>query len=454
MDLFDRLKKPEAPAPVASAASAPAPSAPLAERMRPRTLEELVGHSALLGPRTPLGRAILADRAPSMLLWGPPGCGKTTVAKVVAAHSAGRFVLLSAVLAGVAELRAAVAQAEAERRAGKKTLLFVDEIHRFNKAQQDALLPHVEAGTVTLLGATTDNPSFAVVAALLSRCQVVRLEPLAPEPLSEVLERALEDAERGLGATGVRLTREQLLALAEHADGDARKALGTLEHVVGELAARGAKEATEEDLRSALRARALRYDKDGEEHYNLASALIKSLRGSDPDAALYWALRMIEAGDDPLFVLRRLLIFAAEDIGLADPRALEVAVAADQAFARLGVPEGMIPLSQAVLYLAVAPKSKATYKALGAAKEEVARSGALPVPLRLRNAPTRAMKEWGYGKGYRDPQAEESGTVPERYLPEALGDRVFYEPTTRGQEARIGEHLARLRAAAAKSEGK
>ncbi len=441
MDLFDR-QKPEAP-PVAADAS---PEAPLADRMRPRTLDELAGHDAVLGPKTPLGRAIRADRAPSIILWGPPGCGKTTVARAIAAHSRGRFVQLSAVLSGVAEVRAAVAQAEHERRAGRRTVLFIDEIHRFNRAQQDALLPHVEAGTVTLVGATTENPSFAVNAAVLSRAQVVRLEPLSPEALVPVLSRALSDPERGLGSLGVTATPEALDAVARWADGDARKALGLVEHVAREVHGAGRAEATIDDVEAASRERTLRYDKSGEEHYNLASAFIKSMRGSDPDAALYWAMRMIEAGDDPRFVLRRMIIFASEDVGLADSRALELAVAADRAFERLGLPEGLIPLSHAVVYLSIAPKSKSAYNALNAVKAEVERSGALPVPLKLRNAPTKAMKEWGYGVEYNNPQKTDEGYVAEHYLPEKLEGAEFYAPTGRGTEAKIAEHLAKLRA--------
>jgi putative ATPase len=434
MNLFDRVQN--------------STDAPLADRMRPRSLDELMGHQAVLGANTALARAIRADRAPSMILWGPPGCGKTTVARAIAAHSQGRFVQLSAVLAGIAEVRAAVAQAEHERRAGRRTVLFIDEIHRFNRAQQDALLPHVEAGTVTLIGATTENPSFAVNAAVLSRTQVVRLEALSHESVVELVRRALCDAERGLGTLSVTATDEALDAIARWADGDARRALGLAEHLAREVHAAERTEATLGDVESAARARTLRYDKTGEEHFNLASAFIKSMRGSDPDAALYWALRMIEAGDDPRFVLRRMIIFASEDIGLADSRALEIAVAADHAFERLGEPEGLIPLSHAVVYLSVAPKSKSAYNALGAVKAEIERTGALPVPLRLRNAPTAAMKQWGYGVDYRDPQRVNDGFVAERYLPETLGAKEFYTPTTRGTEAKIAEHLAKLRARA------
>jgi putative ATPase len=442
MDLFDRATpstNDDDPAALL------ARDAPLADRMRPRTLDELIGHDTVLGATTLLGRAIRADRAPSIILWGPPGCGKTTVARAIAAHSKGRFVQLSAVLSGVADLRAAIAQAAQERRAGRRTVLFIDEIHRFNRAQQDALLPHVESGTVTLVGATTENPSFAVNAAVLSRAQVVRLEALTPDDLVRVLRRALTEHERGLGELGVTASDEVLEAIARCVDGDARRALGLLEHLAREAHGEARGEITSDALDAAVRDRSLRYDKNGEEHYNLASAFIKSMRGSDPDASLYYALRMIEAGDDPRFVLRRMIIFASEDIGLADSRALELTIAADRAFERLGLPEGLIPLSHAVIYLAIAPKSKSAYDALGAVREEIAYSGALPVPLRLRNAPTRAMREWGYGRAYRDPQKEPDGFVPERYLPEALGAKVFYTPSGRGTEAKIAEHLARLR---------
>jgi putative ATPase len=442
-DLFDRLK----PDPSSvSTEEVTSPDAPLAERFRPRTLDELVGHDSVLGPTTPLGRAIRADRAPSMILWGPPGCGKTTVARAIAAHSRGRFVQLSAVLSGVADVRGAITQAEHERKAGRRTVLFIDEIHRFNRAQQDALLPHVEAGTVHLVGATTENPSFAVNAAVLSRAQVVRLEAIAPELLVLLLRRALTDDKKGIGGLGVRASDESLMAIARWADGDARKALGLVESLAQEVHETGKTEATLADVEAAARDRTLRYDKSAEEHYNIASALIKSMRGSDPDAALYWAMRMIEGGEDPRFVLRRMMIFASEDIGLADSRALEIAVAADRAFERLGTPEGLIPLSHAVVYLSLAPKSKAAYNALGAVREEIKRSGTQAVPLKLRNAPTKAMKAWGYGVEYNDPQGAEDGWVAEHYLPDALTGKIFYSPTTRGTEAKIVEHLAKLRA--------
>ncbi len=447
MDLFDRHK----PVPPLPDEPPPPPDAPLADRMRPRNLDELVGHDAAVGPQTSLGRAIRADRAPSIVLWGSPGCGKTTLARCLAAHSSARFAQLSAVLSGVAEVRTVIARAEHERTMGRRTVLFIDEIHRFNRAQQDALLPHVEAGVVTLVGATTENPSFAVNAAVLSRAQVVRLDPLRPEDLVIVLRRALDDRERGLGRLELTATAEALDSIAVWADGDARRALTLLDHMARERAALGIVALTLGDVEAAARSKNLRYDKSGEEHYNLASAFIKSLRGSDPDAALYWGLRMIESGEDPRFVLRRMIIFASEDIGLADSRALEIAVAADRAFERLGPPEGLIPLAHAVTYLAVAPKSKAAYRALRAVQEAVQRHGTLPVPMRLRNAPTAAMKDWGYGEGYRDPHAGEGGFVAERYLPDELGDATWYEPTTHGTEARVREHLAKLRALAKRS---
>lgn len=461
MDLFERAKKSRASAERAGGADDPnghrdvgvaaeregdpALRAPLADRMRPRTLEELTGHSARVGPTTPLGRAILADRCPSLILWGPPGCGKTSLARIISSHTKARFELVSAVLSGVAELRQAIARAEAERRAGRRTILFVDEIHRFNKSQQDALLPHVEAGTVTLIGATTENPSFALNAAVLSRAQVVRFEPLEDDALVTLLDRALVDVERGLGAHSVAASLEVLALIARWADGDARRALTLLEHIVEEVRAKGHSTIHKDDVESAARDQTLRYDRDGEEHYNLASALIKSMRGSDPDAAIYWAVRMVEAGEDPLFVLRRLLIFAAEDVGMADPRAIEVVAACDHAFQRVGLPEGMIPLAHAVTYLALAPKSKSAYRALRAVQSEIQKSGALPVPMHLRNAPTKLMKGMGYGQEYRDPHESEDGWVPDHYLPDALRGNEFYDPTTHGVEAKAAETLARRR---------
>jgi putative ATPase len=419
---------------------------PLADRMRPRTLDEIVGQAHLLGPERVLARAISGDRVPSTILWGPPGSGKTTLARIVSHTTRSAFVPFSAVLGGIPELREILAEAR-ERRAyeGRATILFVDEIHRFNKAQQDAFLPHVEDGTVTLIGATTENPSFAVNAAILSRAKVFRLEPLTEADLVVLLRRALGDAERGLGARGLSATDDVLLAIARAAGGDARRALGLLETAAALLPG----EATALELADVARAaeeRTLLYDRAGEEHYNVTSALIKSLRGSDPDAAIYWLMRMLDAGDDPAFVLRRLVIFASEDVGNADPRALTVAVAADQAFHRLGMPEGLYPIAQACLYLASAPKSNSVGRAFGAARAAIAESGALPVPKKLRNAVTGLMKAEGYGEGYRYAHDHEGSFVPgETYLPDELGPARFYEPSNEGYEQTIRERLARWR---------
>ena len=420
---------------------------PLADRMRPRSLDEVVGQTHVLGEGKLLARAIRDDRVPSMILWGPPGTGKTTLAQVVAHETEARFVPFSAVLGGVPELRKIVQAAEEQKRVyGKRSILFVDEIHRFNKAQQDALLPHVERGTVVLIGATTENPSFAVNAALLSRARVFRLEPLGDADLVILLRRALSDTEHGIGKLSLEVDDAALAAIAQGAGGDARRALDVLElsarHATSE---EGSGKLDLEAVEQALSSKTLLYDKSGEEHFNVVSAFIKSMRGSDPDAALYWMMRMLEAGDDPLFVLRRMIIFASEDIGNADPRALPLAVAADQAFRRLGMPEGMFPLAQCCTYLASAPKSNASYRAWTAAKADVAEHGALPVPLKLRNAPTKAMKEWGYGDGYRYPHDEGGHAEGETYLPDALAGKRYYHPTEQGLEARIKERLERLR---------
>ena len=433
---------------------------PLADRMRPRSLGEVVGQSPLIGPGRLLSTAIARDQVPSMVLWGPPGTGKTTLARVMAAETKARFETLSAVLAGVAELRAVVKTA-ADQRAmhGRRTLLFVDEIHRFNKSQQDALLPHVENGTVTLIGATTENPSFAVNAALLSRAGVLELKSLSEADVGVLLERALSDAERGLGKEGVVAEPEALALLAAHAQGDARRALSALEVATRFAQAREAEGETKtrtitaEVAREALASNVLVHDKSGEAHYNVVSAFIKSLRGSDPDAALYWMMRMLEAGEDPLFVLRRMLIFASEDIGNADPQALVLAVAADTAFQRLGMPEGLHTLGQCCVYLACAPKSNASYLAWQAAREDVKERGSLEVPRKLRNAVTGHMKEAGYGEGYRYPHDEGGHAAGETYLPDALADKRYYEPTEHGAEAALRERLAKLRGASVKPRG-
>ncbi len=414
--------------------------------MRPRTVAEVVGQRMVLGEGKLLRRAIDSDRLPSIVLWGPPGSGKTTVAHVIAHATKRRFVPFSAVLGGVAELRVIIKQAKEDRKyRGVSTILFVDEIHRFNKSQQDAFLPHVEDGTITLIGATTENPSFSVNAAVLSRCKVFRLEGLTEQELVGLLERALADEERGVDRRDVRATPEALEAIATAARGDARRALGLLETAVSVLEGR---ELDREAVVHSLEDRTLLYDKSGEEHYNVTSALIKSMRGSDPDAAIYWLMRMLEAGDDPLFVLRRLMIFASEDVGNADPRALQVAVSADAAFRRMGMPEGIYPIAHACLYLASCPKSGAVGAAWHKAREMIRRRGALPVPKKLRNAVTSLMKEEGYGQGYRYAHEYESSIVPgETYLPDALVGERFYRPTNEGLEKAIGERLARIRQA-------
>jgi putative ATPase len=422
------------------------PPAPLADRMRPRTLAEVVGQKRLLAPGSLLTEAIAADRLPSLILWGPPGSGKTTLAHVVSRSTQAEFVPFSAVLGGVAELREIIAAAKDRRAyAGRRTILFVDEIHRFNKAQQDAFLPHVENGTVTLIGATTENPSFAVNAAVLSRARVLRLEELTDADIETLLRRAATDTERGLGAPGVAVEDAAFSDMARRARGDARRALGLLEAATSLLGAQGGR--IDPDLvERAAGEDTLLYDKHGEEHYNVTSAFIKSMRGSDPDAAIYYLMRMLDAGDDPLFLLRRMIIFASEDVGNADPRALDVAVTADQAFRRLGMPEGLYPLSHACLYLASCPKSNSVGRAFTAARAAIEARGALPVPKKLRNAGTRLMKDEGYGEGYQYAHDFEGHVVPgESYLPDALVGSRFYEPSDQGLEQRIAERLARIR---------
>ena len=427
--------------------------APLADRMRPRQLAELVGQPHLLGPQSLLAQAISADRLRSMILWGPPGSGKTAIARVIAAATHSQFVAFSAVLGSVGELREIVAQAR-DRLAfhAERTIVFVDEIHRFNKAQQDAFLPHVEDGTIVLVGATTENPSFAVTAALLSRCKVFHLEPLDQDALVTLLTRALADTERGLGGEGLSADESALATIAGAADGDARRALSTLEIAadylrgvpgVGEV---GGKQLSPETVAKALSHRPLLYDKAGEEHYNVVSAFIKSMRGTDPDAAVYWMMRMLQAGDDPLFISRRMLVFASEDIGNADSNALVVASSADAVVQRVGMPEGTYALAQACIYLASAPKSNACTIAWRRAKDLIDKSGALPVPKKLRNAVTPLMREEGYGEGYKYAHDFDEAIVPaERYLPDELGDVILYEPTDRGDEERIRERLRAIR---------
>lgn len=421
-------------------------SAPLADRMRPSSLEHLLGQEALIGPGKLLREAIEKDRLLSMILWGPPGSGKTSLAAVVARATRSEFVPFSAVLSGLPDLRVAIAEAR-ERRSyqGRATVLFVDEIHRFNKSQQDAFLPHLENGTITLIGATTENPSFAVNAALLSRCRVFHLQALEENDLLALLRRALSDVARGLGKLHIEADVEVLRTIARTARGDARRALGILE-TAAQLVEAPERVLQLSHLERASEDATLLYDKAGEEHYNIASALIKSLRGTDPDASLYWLFRMLEAGDDPLFLLRRLIIFASEDIGNADPNALSVAVNADAAFRRMGMPEGIYPISHACLYLASAPKSGAVKEAIAKTRSAIAEHGALPVPKKLRNAVTQLMQEEGYGAGYRSVHDTSDGYVPgETYLPDKLLGARFYLPTERGFEKRIFEKLKALR---------
>jgi putative ATPase len=435
-------------------ASAPAarrpgagPKAPLAERMRPRSLDEVRGQDELVAPGAPLRTLVEQGDLPSLILWGPPGSGKTTLARLLGGRPDTEYVALSAVLAGVKDVREAIDRARAAARAGRRTVLFVDELHRFNRAQQDALLPHVEAGTVTLIGATTENPSFEVVAPLLSRCRVFTLRRLDGADLETLLQDAARDRERGLGAAGVEVPDAAARVIAAAADGDARRALGILETAVALARRAGRKTVGDDDLREAAGRRALLYDRDREQHYDVISAFIKSLRASDPDAALYWLARMIEAGEDPLFVARRLVIFASEDVGNAEPAALPLATSTFLAVERIGLPEGRIPLAQCTTFLACAPKSNASYAALGRAVEAAQRHGSLPVPLHLRNAPTKLMRELGYGREYQYPHAAEDAFVATRNVPDELGEARFYEPTERGAEAAIAERLRAWRRA-------
>jgi putative ATPase len=430
----------------AQTTQSPAADAPLADRMRPTCLDEVVGQEALLGPGAALRSLVEAGELPSLILWGPPGCGKTTLARLLADRSDCRFEPLSAVMAGVKEIRAVVERARRER-PRRRTLLFLDEIHRLNRAQQDALLPHVESGTVTLIGATTENPSFEVIAPLLSRCRVFALARLSEEALTQVLRRAADDRERGLGKLGVPVPEAAIAALVHAADADARRALGLLETAMAVHRQNAPAEAplSLEAVREAAGRRVWLHDRDREEHYNVVSALIKSLRASDPDAALYYAARMLAAGEDPRFVARRLVIFAAEDVGNAQPEALSLATAAYLAVERIGMPECRIPLAQAVSFLACAPKSNAAYRGISRALEAVEQHGSLPVPLHLRNAPTGLMRQHGYGEGYEYPHDAPDGFVAARNLPEALAGERFYEPSQEGRESELASRLAAWR---------
>jgi putative ATPase len=419
---------------------------PLADRMRPRCLEEYVGQGHILGSDSLLRRAVQEDRLFSVIFWGPPGSGKTTLARILAGETKSHFISFSAVLSGVKEIRAVVDEAaELWRLHRRRMLLFVDEIHRFNKAQQDAFLPHVESGLITLIGATTENPSFEVISPLLSRMRVLTLKPFTEEDLARIVRAAIADRERGLGGLGLEIEQEALTHIVWSADGDARAALNSLE-AAASLANKTAGEErriTRAFVEEAIQKKALQYDKSGEEHYNLISALHKSLRGSDPDAALYWLGRMLMAGEDPLYLARRLVRFASEDVGNADPRALTVTIDAMQAYHFLGSPEGELALAQAAVYLATAPKSNALYVGYGQVKATIEKTGTLPVPLHIRNAPTKLMKELDYGKGYRYAHDFADAYVPQEYLPDELrgkGGR-FYRPTDRGYEKIIGERL-------------
>jgi len=414
---------------------------PLADRMRPRRLDEYIGQGHLLAPGAVLRRAIEEERLFSMIFWGPPGSGKTTLARLIAGETRSLFLSFSAVLSGVKEIRAVVEEAGRARREEKrKTVLFVDEIHRFNKAQQDAFLPHVESGLITLIGATTQNPSFEVIAPLLSRCRVLVVKPFTEEELAAIVNRALADVERGLGGLGLRWGEDALTTLVRAADGDARVALNTLE--IAATLARG-KVITKDAVEEAIQKKTLLYDKGGEEHYNLISAFHKSMRGSDPDAAVYWLTRMLEAGEDPLYVARRMVRFASEDVGNADPRALTVALAAAEAYRFLGSPEGELALVQAAVYLATAPKSNALLRAYGRVRGLIRETGSLPVPLHIRNAPTGLMKGLGYGEGYLYDHDFDEALAPQEYLPPELkGKARFYEPTNRGYEQTVRERLS------------
>jgi putative ATPase len=425
-----------------------AAGAPLAERMRPRSLEEFAGQQALLGPGKPLRMAIESDDLGSMILWGPPGCGKTTLARLIARRTHSEFVAFSAVLTGIREIKDVMAAAEHSRRSGRRTIVFVDEVHRFNRAQQDAFLPHVEAGNIIFIGATTENPSFEVIAPLLSRTRVYTLQALSNREILGLLRRALSDKEHGYGADKIETPEGVIERVATFANGDARAAYNTLEALVRAAApgADGARVLTEELLSAALQRKFLLYDKSGEEHYNLISALHKSVRNSDADAALYWLARMLESGEDPLYVARRLVRMASEDIGLADPAALGIAIAAMQAADFVGVPDGNLALAQAAVYLALAPKSNALYTGYGNVQQDLQKTASEPVPLHLRNAATPLMKHEGYGRGYQYAHDEPDKVADMECLPPSLADRQYYQPTDEGFEKRLRARMEEIRA--------
>jgi putative ATPase len=419
---------------------------PLAERMRPRTLDEFIGQEKLLGPGKPLRVQIESDNLSSMLFWGPPGCGKTTLARVIARLTRSEFVSFSAVLSGIKEIKEVMAEAERKSRGGRRTIVFVDEVHRFNKAQQDAFLPYVEAGHILFIGATTENPSFEVISPLLSRTKVYVLEALSTPQIVQLLKRALEDPQHGVGAENVNATEDVLFRMAAFANGDARAAYNTLELCVksAKKDTYGALPITAELLEDVLQRKMLRYDKAGEEHYNLISALHKSVRNSDPDAALYWLTRMIESGEDALYLARRMVRMASEDIGLAEPAALAVTLAAKEAFDFLGAPEGHLALAQAAVYLSLAPKSNALYVAYGNVLEDVHKTEADPVPLHLRNAVTGLMKNVGYGEGYKYAHDFAHKVTEMQCLPDNLSGRIYYKPTDQGFEARLRARMAEI----------
>lgn len=422
---------------------------PLAERMRPATLDDMVGQRRLLAPGSALRRAVEAGNVHSMILWGPPGCGKTTLALLLARYAEAEFVAISAVLSGLPEVRQVLAAAGERFAQGRRTVLFVDEVHRFNKTQQDAFLPHIERGSILFVGATTENPSFELNSALLSRCRVHVLEAVSVDDIVEALRRALADETRGLGGQGVRVADERLRDIAGAADGDVRRALTLLE-IAAELAADEGGEVTEATLAQVLADRTRRFDKQGEQFYDQISALHKSMRSSNPDAALYWFTRMLDGGCDPVYLARRLTRMAVEDVGLADPRALQMAIEAWEAYERLGSPEGELALAQLVLYLASTAKSNAAYTAFKAAQADVREAGTLEVPMHLRNAPTKLMKQLGYGTGYQyDHDAPDGVALGQTGFPDAMGERVYYEPVERGLEIKLKEKLDRLRAARA-----
>src|SRR5712671_4606419 len=443
-------------APIPNQDSSTPGARPLADRMRPRTLDEFVGQEHLVGPGKPLRVQIERDDPTSMIFWGPPGTGKTTLAKMIARITKADFIEFSAVMAGIKEIKQVMSDADRARQYGTRTIVFVDEIHRFNKAQQDAFLPHVEKGSIRLIGATTENPSFEINSALLSRCRVYVLKPLAEDEIVVLLRRALTDAERGLGQMHLEASEESLRKIAAYSSGDARSAYNVLE-VAASLSIENsvetrraasppeATEISEATIHEALQKRVLLYDKSGEEHYNIISALHKSVRNSDPDAALYWLARMLEAGEDPLYIARRVVRMAVEDIGLAEPNALALCMAARDAVHFIGMPEGNLALAQAVVYLSVAPKSNALYTAYGAVQQDVEQTAAEPVPLHLRNAPTSLMKGLGYGKDYQYAHDTEEKVADMQCLPDSLRDRVYYRPTNEGVEKRIRERLEEIK---------